>query len=293
VHISDVLRGSSNQRVRKFGHDKLSTHGIGGDYTKKQWVALGRQLIQKGLLDREVRYGGLRFTPKAMQFLKSGEKLYGVMGPRRQVAAHGMGAGGLEYERPLFDALRALRKRLADEAGLPPYLIFHDQTLVEMAAYYPHSLESLGAIYGVGRVKLEKYGAPFLEVIQSYCAEHGLQERPKTVAKPAPTIPGKRRHHQVGEMYNQGQTAQEIAASLGIKHSTVINHLYKYSIEGNALRSDASLLALVRAPEEQQQRALRAFDELGTQYLSPVFNALQGQVSYADLHVLRLHYLCR
>ena len=88
------------------------------------------------------------------------------------------------YNRALFAILRQKRKELADEAGVPPYVIFSDRTLTEMAAYYPQSSKSLLNIAGVGQAKLEKYGEPFLEVLKSYCEKHGLKESSRPSAVP-------------------------------------------------------------------------------------------------------------
>jgi ATP-dependent DNA helicase RecQ len=291
-HIADVLRGSKNERVLRLRHDRLSTYGIGAHYSRAQWMLLSRQLQQKGFLNREVRQGSLKLTPKGYQFLKGGETLYGSIQVLSSFApAFGLQAGELAYEPALFEELRARRKALADMAGLPPYAVFHDRTLIEMATYLPHSTESMANIYGVGTRKQEKYGPVFLDVIVDYCQAHGLAEQRKPTqgkVTPSASTTGKKRHIQVGEMYSQGQKAEAIAQTLGVTLRTVIGYLETYQSEGHELQAD-SLFPLVSASEDQQQRALQAFDELGTQFLRPVFEALDGRVSYDDLRILRLH----
>jgi ATP-dependent DNA helicase RecQ len=293
-HVTDVLRGSKSQRVLKFKHQDLSTHGIGMQYSHAQWMQLSRQLIQKGLLNRDTRHGSLKLTPRAYQFLKDKEKLYGTTQEMPTFAtAYGLQAGELVYDRALFEKLREKRKALADQAKLPPYTIFHDRSLIEMATYLPQSIQSMAKIYGVGARKLETYGDAFLEIIVDYCNTHDLPERPKAPPRGGSGTPpsrGKWRYQEVGEMYDNGQSVEQIAAVFSVKTNTIIQHLERYRRDGHSIRA-SDLLALVAAPEAEQQRALEAFEDLGAGYLAPIFEALEGRVSYDDLRILRLHYL--
>ena len=172
-HIIDVLRGSQSQKVLKFGHENLSTHGIGKEYSRKQWFHLARQFIQKGLMTQDAEYGGLKLAGKAYDVFKGSEIVLGILeeehiedrkGKERETE--------YEYDRVLFEKLRKKRKELADKAGIPPYVIFPDKTLIEMAAFSPRSEESLLHIHGVGPVKYKKYGTIFLDIIDGYCREH-------------------------------------------------------------------------------------------------------------------------
>ncbi|MDO8723557.1 MAG: DNA helicase RecQ [Syntrophales bacterium] len=170
-HIVDVLRGSQSQKVLKFGHEKLSTYGIGTMYSAKQWRHLFRQLIQKGLLVQELEHGTLKLTGKAWEVLKGKETVMGrlkegdVMLKRREEDQG-------QYDPALFEMLRRKRKELADQANLPPFTIFHDRTLKEMAVFFPQTRESLSVIYGIGAAKMEKYGHIFLEIIRQYREIH-------------------------------------------------------------------------------------------------------------------------
>ena len=176
-HIADILRGSSSQKILKFGHEALSTYGIGKDYSARQWQHLSRQLIQKGLLLHQYEHGSLKLTPKAWEVLRGNEPFLGKWeeaagGKGRRKAAVRGGQGDEvddSFDRELFEALRKKRKALADQANLPPYAVFHDRTLREMARDYPRDREGLLALHGVGRSKLEKYGDAFLEIIGEHC----------------------------------------------------------------------------------------------------------------------------
>jgi ATP-dependent DNA helicase RecQ len=191
-HIGDVLRGSNSQKVLKFGHETLSTYGIGMAYSARQWRHLARQLIQKGLLLYHYEHGSLKLTPKAWGVLRREETFLGRMEEAKKdksaVLRH-RESEAETFDSGFFETLRRKRKELADQANLPPYAIFHDRTLREMALYYPRTRDSLSAIYGIGTRKLEKYADAFLDIIREHCQIHQIPERqkPAPVAEPAPT----------------------------------------------------------------------------------------------------------
>ena len=185
-HIIDVLRGSKSQKVLKFRHDKLSTYGIGTMYSARQWRHLSRQFIQKGLLIYQYEHGSLKLTPKAWEVLRTKETF---MGRLEEAKKEKDGKSKKEkealasYDPPLFEALRKKRKELADQASLPPFTIFHDRTLKEMAARMPKTRDELAGIYGIGAVKLRKYGDVFLRIIKQYRETCQITEQPKASGK--------------------------------------------------------------------------------------------------------------
>ena len=186
---------------------------------------------------------------------------------------------------------------LADQANLPPYAIFHDRTLREMALYYPRTRESLSAIYGIGKRKLEKYADAFLEIIGEHCRTHQIPERqkPAPMAEPAPIPPadsGKRRYLVIGERFNQGRTIEQLAGDFNIRRDTVLNHLYQCLWENHPLRQNDFLINS-SLTEDQRQSVLSSFARLGTERLRPVFEDLNGTIPYDELKLLRLHHLCR
>ncbi|WP_429884472.1 DNA helicase RecQ [Geoalkalibacter halelectricus] len=168
-HVIEVLRGAATERVRRLGHDRLSTYGIGAELTQDVWSSLMRQLIHLGYLQQDLgNYSVLKLTEKARPLLR-GEETLVLARPRVKVVAAKKPPrkkpGELAYDSRLFEDLRLLRKRLADAAGVPPFVVFSDATLVEMAAYRPHDRAALLAINGVGEAKLQRYGEAFLAVI--------------------------------------------------------------------------------------------------------------------------------
>jgi ATP-dependent DNA helicase RecQ len=176
AYVIDVLRGSENEKVLSRGHDQLSTYGIGAAESRDHWQSIIRQLIHRGYLTQDIaRYSVLRLTPKAQGLLRGDETL--VLGkPRtrvpskkqRKAAARAGRAAeltGLPVDEELFDRLRALRKRLADEQRVPAYVVFSDAALAEMAARKPAAAAEFLEVNGVGQTKLERYGDAFLEAI--------------------------------------------------------------------------------------------------------------------------------
>jgi len=160
-HLADVLAGNDNEKVRSFGHDKLSVFGIADSEELALVRPVARALIACDAL-RTDAYGGLSFGPGARPILKGEQELtIAVPPPRRRTSRQ-------RYEGPadpMFDALREARRKLAAEAGVPPYVIFHDSTLREIAARGPRSLGELGTVQGVGAVKLARYGEAMLAAV--------------------------------------------------------------------------------------------------------------------------------
>jgi ATP-dependent DNA helicase RecQ len=167
-HVVDVLRGADNERIRKFGHERLSTYGIGLENSHAAWMSIVRQLIHRGYLMQDIAtFSVLKLTPSALQVLKAEESVE-LARPRIVEKAEKKPAVAMELDIDdlrLFESLRSLRKKMAEESGVPPYVIFGDAALVEMSRERPRNeIEFLG-INGVGQVKLERHGRAFLEVI--------------------------------------------------------------------------------------------------------------------------------
>jgi len=177
-HVISILRGEDSSRMSELGHDRLSTFGIGADMDDKQWRSVFRQLLAMGLLEADAEgFGTLRLT-KASREVLVGNRTVRLREDARPVRASRKrrdsqlvtgGSLGVEaYEQPLWDELRKLRTQLAKQHGVPPYVIFHDATLLAMLRALPSNEEELGAISGVGEAKLKRYGKDFLSVINAH-----------------------------------------------------------------------------------------------------------------------------
>ena len=178
-YVVDVLRGSEGERIRRFGHHRLSTYGIGADIDATTWRSVFRQLVARGLMRVDVQgFGALKLTEASRSVLRGASEVQlrrDATQPRKRRRERATAAGqhartalGPEHQA-LFEALRTHRRELAKEQGVPPYVIFHDVTLEAMAEQRPHTREEFAALPGVGEKKLERYATTFIKVV----CDHG------------------------------------------------------------------------------------------------------------------------
>ncbi len=165
-HLEAVLTGVANERAEKLGHDRLSVFGIVAGEEAALIKPVARALMLRDAL-RPTEHGGLMFGPEARAILKGDASVQLVIPPKRE-RRRKQGQQANPVGNPLFEALRAKRRELAEDAGMPPYVIFHDSTLREMAQLRPETRDSLGRITGVGARKLEAYGDAFLSVLRNF-----------------------------------------------------------------------------------------------------------------------------
>ncbi len=173
-HVIDVLLGSTADRVRRLGHDRLSTYGIGRDHPRSVWQSIVRQLLAQGFIRPDPEgHGGLCLAEECRSLLRGERQLVlrqDTRTSRKQRARTGDGASARidPADRDDWEALRACRREIADAEGVPPYVVFHDATLLAMLQVRPATLEEMASVSGVGRHKLERYGEAFLRVLNGY-----------------------------------------------------------------------------------------------------------------------------
>ncbi len=176
-YVIDVLLGKMNERIERSGHERLSTFGIGSDVDRREWRSVFRQLVSRGLLRVDLEgYGSLLLTPESRPVLRGEAEVRlrrdARLAPRRRVRARGAAASRARplpgESEALWEALRERRRELAASQGVPPYVIFHDASLKEMAEHRPRTLEEFATIPGVGEKKLNRYGRVFVELIRAH-----------------------------------------------------------------------------------------------------------------------------
>jgi len=272
-YLVSVLLGKQDERIRRFGHDRLSTYGIGGELSTAEWRSLFRQLIAQGFLAVDLGgHGALRLTEKSRPLLRGEQGL--TLRRQRQVVRDKPGRKPLQselppWDRPLFEALRGLRQRLAEAQGVPAYVIFHDATLSEMASRRPASAAELAGISGVGEHKLERYGEQFLACL---------------AGSPRPALFDSRLSDTVKEslwLQQQGLDAEAIARRRGLKHSTVYSH-FAEAIELGLLEP-RQVLPLDDAEYAAIQAAMEQLEVCESGRLKPVFEALDSAWDYGIL----------
>ena len=293
-HIIDVLLGSNNKKIIERNHHTLTTHGIGKEYSRGQWQAIVRELVHLGLLRMEGDgYSVLKLSAESRRVLIDGEsvtltKLPDVLkGARSGTKAKAGDDAAFDHE--LFEILRDTRKTIADDEGLPPYVIFHDATLKEMATFYPVSPEQLAEVSGVGEVKLKKYGERFLSCITGYCAANGIETievappRAEPPAPKAPKLSGAESStvQMTFQLYNQGLSLEEMVEQRSLSLQTIITHLEKLIDAGEEVSIDRFV------PIAKQQAIIAAIEDGGPEILRSIKDRLGPEFSYEEIRLVR------
>ena len=310
LHVARVLRGSREKRLLELGHDKLSVYGIARDYTEDQIREVIGHLQARGLLVRnEGEFATLSVSQRGKEFLTRRE---GLSLPRLKTGADegrpGASTRGIgerraatvtadDYDQELFEELRALRRDLADQQGVPPFVVFGDVSLRYMAAAFPQSLENFARAPGVGKAKLEQYGERFVAAIRGYAEPRNIADRTAEMASSTGTAaaPGEsrreRREGRRGDTYeltlallSQGLSISQIAGERKLAETTIIGQMERMVSQGRELPLEHLL------PEAESLQSIRdAFDLCGYEYLKPVREYLGPDFSYEAIRLTRLH----
>ncbi|OLU28395.1 DNA helicase RecQ [Pseudomonas sp. PA27(2017)] len=272
-HLVDILLGRDNEKMRGLGHQHLSVFGVGSALSEGEWRSLFRQLVARGLADVDLEgFGGLRLSDSCRPLLR-GEvtlQLRRDLKPQQSAKASGSAARQLVRgdEREQWEALRALRKRLAEEHAVPPYVIFPDATLLEMLRSKPTTMAEMARVSGVGARKLERYGEAFLEVLAG-------------ADTPAPVVDLR---HELVSLARAGMTPSQIASQLGCSPKSA------YAMLAEAIAAQQiSLQQALDLPEELLGEIQDAFldgeGELpSVAEVSPLF---AGRLEEGVLHCVR------
>ena len=300
-YLVDVLRGSDNERIKRFRHDQVSTYGIGTELTANQWKSVYRQLVAAGLVQVDMEaHGALKLTEQARPVLRGERKLDLRRDPERK-----RGSGrrrGADVQAPsnpeeaaLWKRLRELRRELAQRQDLAPYMIFGDVTLGEMVRYRPTDEDELTRISGVGQVKLQRYGAEFLAALAEHEAEHGrpmgLPPLPAATSAQATNAPRPsdggitETQRETLALVRRGLSPEQVAAQRSLKLTTIYGHL-AVCIEEGELDLE-QVVQLPRREIEAIEIALAALPADAPFALKPVFESFDGRYSYGILRCVR------
>jgi ATP-dependent DNA helicase RecQ len=306
AYVAAVLRGSASAKVVERGHHGLSTFGILREMPRDVLGSCIAQLVDAGVLEREDgEFPVVRLGPKAGGVLKgtAGVRLLRQKSAAEEAATGGetrrAGRGAVEElsasERGLFERLRVVRREVAEGMGVPPYVVFGDAALTEMARVRPGSVGAFSAVRGVGRAKLEKFGERFVGEIAAYCGEHGLGLDAAEGARPRPGLVEERAgaarvtagSREAGAMFARGSSVEDVCAAMGRAPSTVRGYLEDFVREVKP----ASIGAWVDAGT--YARVLAAAEETGSggagARLKPIFEQLGGEVGYDAIRLVLTH----
>ncbi len=297
AHVIGVLRGSRGERILKQGHDQLSVYGIAAGHSQNELRDLVEDLKREGFVSvGEGEYPTLAVTPRGREFLKNRETLMLSRRVAREERADTRGrrirGDDGAYDAGLYNELAALRRAIADQRGIPAFMIFGNRTLQDMARKVPRTPPEFARVSGVGRAKLEDLGEAFLDCINSYAKEHGMPETgsgdsPKSgndrrAAEPSARADG-HSYHETGRIISGGVSLEEAAATRGLSPQTILGHIERL-VESGIPVEWAHLL-----PHLQRRAAIETVLEiLGDNPLRPVFEELGGEYSYDEIRLVRL-----
>ncbi len=287
AHVINIVVGARTKKLLQFGHDKLPTHGVGKGRKKIFWRRLADAMLHDGLLRTEGgKFPTLALTPAGEDVLygRGSYTLHLV----KEVAAENkqQETPGIVHEE-LFEQLRELRRNQAEEQNVPPYVVFSDKSLRDMCCLLPATPEEMLAVNGVGRAKMERYGQTFTTVISQWLDDHPDIKRPvpQPYKEPKPIVSARNSStvSESAELAGQGLSLGEIADRRGLKASTIATHLATWIDEGNQLEIDQLIDPEIRKEIEEQ------FTLLGTEFLKPVIEALQGRAGYDEARIVRAY----
>ncbi|MFQ5470136.1 MAG: DNA helicase RecQ [Gammaproteobacteria bacterium] len=272
-YLVDVLLGKRNDRIVQFGHDKITTFGIGTELSQNEWRNVFRQLIANGLLVVDVAgYGGLQLTDNSRPVLRGEQKieLRKITKPVKSARRERKGVVyANENEKKLWDSLRECRSRLASEHGLPAYMIFHDATLMDIVDRRPENIEQFSRVSGVGDSKLAHYASAFLEVLKQH-----QEVLPTTNIDSVSETLG---------LLRKGKNVEEIAAIRELKPATIYSHLATL-IEDEKIELQQGM----SLSKQQLSHISLAFEQFGGDgKLKPVYDSLDGEFDYGILRCVK------
>ncbi|WP_421655451.1 DNA helicase RecQ [Leptothermofonsia sp. ETS-13] len=283
-HTIDVLRGAKNERVLKNGHDKLSTYGIGKERSSEEWRMLARSLIHQRLVDETTDgYSVLKLNDQSWEVLRKQRKVEMAVIATRPDTSTTTTTIDTEETEALFERLQKLRKRLADEQSVPPYVVFANTSLREMARKQPQNRSQFAEIIGVGSRKLSQYGDIFLAEIRGFREERGLSSSPTPPSPPtAPTPPVSPSFTQLQtfELFQQGMKPAEIAEQRNLRIGTILSHLIELVEMGYAI----NLEELVEC--DRCDKILEAIQVVGTASRRTIYDHLEGRYGYDEIHLV-------
>ncbi len=283
-HVTEVLTGANTAGVRKRGHEQLSVYGVGKDQPAEYWKGLAGELIRMGLAARsEEKFATVDITEEGIAALKDRREILvtqqaAATRSRRRVAAE------FAYDEALFEELRALRRELAEERGIPPYMIFSDVSLRHLARAYPDSETEFREIPGVGESKAKQFAPAFLAKIREFFESNNRQEFEDDVTSAPP--PPKRSAsadtiHETVDLFRSGKDIAEIAQTRGLKTQTITTHLVR------AWEDQPNFDIERLVPVELRPEIERAFAGNPSQPLREVKDRCSGAVVYDHLNVMR------
>jgi len=280
-HIADVLRGADTEAIRQRSHNELSTYGIGRELKREAWQAIGRELLRLGFIEcAPGKFATLSLTPAGRDALRHRTPV--TLTKQIEVVARDQKAraGAIECDEVLFERLRGLRRKLADERNVPAYVIFSDVSLREMAKHYPTTATEFRRIPGVGEQKLKDFADGFLGEIKNYLAANPRRTFSSGLE---PVHPPRRRlndsQKETLRRFRSGESVDDISRARGFVPSTIYDHLETAIKLGESLELDRFFTAA------QREEIAWAFRKVADGKLADVRSLLDSKYDYGELRI--------
>ena len=293
-HVLGILRGKNIDNIRKRGHDKLTTFGLLGEHSDndvRDWIY---QLIgQEALAQVGDEYPLLKLTPASWEVMRGQRSVRLIRLVRRQKGEKPQRAlvdadSWQGVDQDLFEALRTLRRTLAAERQVPPYVIFSDATLRELARIRPTTPERMRLVYGVGEAKLRDFAPQFLRVIAEHGEQRGLARDVQTASPPRKSEPAKApslRQHSMNALFRQELAIEDVMHQANLVRSTVTDYLANY------IRSERPASIRTWVDDETYRHIAQTARQVGSDRLKPIFIALGEKVPYDTIRLVVAHLL--
>jgi len=285
-HLVEVLAGADTEKIRKWDHTQLSTYGIGKEHSRPEWAAIGRELVRLGFLRQKAeKFSVLELTNDGLAALKERRKIT-LTKPAVTPETKTYHVGEIACDEVLFDRLRQLRKKLADERDVPAYIIFSDVALRQMARNYPASESEFARISGVGEKKLREFGEIFLGEIAAHLQSNARQifADDSFVVSAAPPPSRSSLGDSARETlrrFRSGSSVEQIARERDVTTGTICGHIAEGVERGEPVDLDIFFTA------DEKKKVAAAFQARGAFALSPVFESLGGKIDYGRLRIFR------
>ncbi|MBK6267000.1 DNA helicase RecQ [Marivirga sp. S37H4] len=292
-HLVNVIRGSKDQYVTSYSHDKLEIHGVGSAQEPEFWKSIIRQTMLNGYLDKDIEnIGVLKMNKAGEEFLKNPKNIeftknhiYTDDGDEDQIEKESFATKS--FDEVLYTQLKALRKKVAKSKDLPPYVIFQDPSLEEMATTYPTTSDELAAVNGVGLGKVQKFGKPFLDLIKQYVEENDITTAADVMVKSS--VNKSKMKIFIIQQVDKKIELEEIAEMKDISFEQLITEIENICYSGTRLNLDYYLEQII--DEDKQEEIIDYFLSAETDSIDDAMEEFEDEFSEEDMRLMRIKFL--
>lgn len=292
-HLVDVLRGSENQYVTSYDHNALPVYAQGEEKSEDYWKSVIRQSLLYGYLEKDIEnIGVLKLTPKGQDFLASPQSIiltkdhdYSDSGDEDDIEKTAVSPKS--FDETLFEMLKKLRKQVAKQKGLPPYVIFQDPSLEEIATTYPTTKDELAAVNGVGMGKVIKFGKPFLDLISEYVEEHDIVTAADVMVKTS--VNKSKMKIFIIQQVDKKVDLEDIADAKDVSMEELVEEIENICYSGTKLNLDYYLTQIL--DEDRQDEIIDYFMNAETDRIADALDEFEDEYTEEELRLMRIKFL--